>query len=152
MVKIGDTPPVFPLHPKKDVRKPSKKGAFKATVSGIDSSTPKASVGETAATSPLSPLSSLMQVQEVGERETPEDFFYQRGETLLCHLELLRHGFLRGALSKQDLETIKADLSTQQQNLFLPDPLREVLEEIEQRVHIEMIKIEMSQTESDSRS
>mgnify|MGYP003109757644 CR=1 FL=1 len=141
MVKVGDILPAVPLQPKKETKKTDNAGKFNkkmaASINALDARE------EASSTSQTSSLAGLMHLQEIENRQDCVTLSFNRGEALLSHLENLRQGILWGAFSEKELEEIKIDLAKGLQK-GAPPPLKDIVEEIEQRVHIELAKIEMS--------
>ena len=142
IVKVGDIPAAIPLQPKKEAQKTSKKGLFNLNKGSPQEASSLSTVEETSTLQKTSSLAGLMHLQEIDEA-IPQTFS-ERGEAMLSHLEVLRQGLLRGTFSQEDLETIKSDLLSAKRATSPAGPVKEVLELIEQRVHIELAKIEMS--------
>lgn len=141
MIKIGDG---FPFAP---TRRVAPKKTDKASGSSFASSLGDTQeVQDTAPTSHVAstaPLQPLMQLQEISDALQAKSRAISRGEDLLISLEVLRDGLLMGGFSQQNLEDIARQLAHCPTD-NIDEPLKEVLEQIEQRVHIELTKIEMS--------
>lgn len=143
VVKVGDLPAAVPLQPKKETKKSEKKGVFRKEV--LQGAASVESSEKTSAAQDVSPLVELMHLQEV--TDFSEKTFLETSEALLSHLETLREGLLLGSFSKSHLEAMREDL----ESVVLPDPLpdeaQQIFDLIQQRVYIELAKLEMSPSE-----
>jgi len=141
VIKIGDG---FPFAP---ARRAAPRKADKASASSFSNA-----LDETTATQDTSsshhvgasaPLQPLMHLQEITDSLHTKSRAISRGEDLLVSLEVLRDGLLMGSFSQQNLEDIASQLAHCPVD-NIEEPLKDILEQIEQRVHIELTKIEMS--------
>lgn len=140
VVKVGDLPAAIPLQPKKEAQKTEKKGSFRKAV--LKETTSSGETEKTSSVQGASPLAGLMHLQEIDE--SSKQAFFKRSEALLSHLEIIRQGLLLGSFSKKELEEIRSDLSSSQVPESFPEGAKETCDLIEQRVHIELAKLEMS--------
>ncbi|MBA4118666.1 MAG: hypothetical protein C0514_07225 [Candidatus Puniceispirillum sp.] len=140
VIKIGDG---FPFAP---TRRAAPRKADKASAGSFSSALDETTTQETSASAHVSasaPLQPLMHLQEITDSLHTKSRAISRGEDLLVSLEVLRDGLLMGSFSQQNLEDIASQLAHCPVD-NIEEPLKDILEQIEQRVHIELTKIEMS--------
>ncbi len=86
----------------------------------------------------------LMAIQELTGSQEERKRVIQQGEDMLAQLDQLRLGLLRGSLSPATLQSLNSALANRQRSTGQKG-LDDVLLAIEQRVAVELAKIEMSQ-------
>jgi hypothetical protein len=140
MVKIGDNAPFAPTRRLDNKRKTTSTGF---TQSLNETNAPQ-ETSQISSAPEVAPLQPLMHLQEVSDALQGKARACARAQDLLNVLDVLREGLLIGAFASQDLAHMAQQLGIRSQENI--DPLlKEVLEQIEQRVHIELTKIELSQ-------
>lgn len=142
MVKI-DAPSSLGTVVSTKIRKPSekKKSGFS---SALKASSKKETTG-TQDTNEIQGIESLVQLQEISEDALSQKKLHKHGDQLLMGLENLRLSILEGSLSQSSLQNLSTLLKNRP-DLKEDSPLSSIVQEIEQRVHIELAKIEMSQS------
>ncbi len=108
----------------------------------------EAALPETHAVSSASSLdmvSTLMGLQEITSLTPQQRQLKDHGQSLLDELDILRMGILEGQFSSEHLKKISHSLR-QQREIFDQSELASVVKEIEQRVAVEIAKLEMSNT------
>lgn len=140
MIKIGDNVPFSATRRLDGKRRTTSTSGFDQSLN--ETSGPQ-ETSQTCATRETAALHPLMQLQEISDLMQGKARACARAQNLLNILDVLREGLLVGAFAKQDLAHMAQQLETRSQENI--DPLlQEVLEQIEQRVHIELTKIELS--------
>lgn len=85
-------------------------------------------------------LTHLLAAQEVGDEPGKRRSAQERAEFMLDQLDQLRHGLLAGRISGQQLSRLAQ--TVRQRRDHIADPrIREVLDEIELRVAVELAKL-----------
>ena len=141
MIKIGDNVPFAATRRLDGKRKTASTSGFEQSLT--ETSAPQ-ETSQTCATRETAALQPLMHLQEVSDALQGKARACARAQDLLNVLDVLREGLLIGAFASHDLAHMAQQLSLRPQENI--DPLlKEVLEQIEQRVHIELTKIELSQ-------
>ncbi|MCE2951402.1 MAG: flagellar assembly protein FliX [Alphaproteobacteria bacterium] len=139
-MKVGDGAPFTPLRRSQTIKKTTGGGAFAKSLketSASQETSLASSCGDVAS------LNSLMALQEVSDALSGKSRAFSRAQDMLEILEKMRTSLLIGHFSKRDLEDIAKKVSTRVHENVEPD-LQELLEQIEQRVHIELAKLEMT--------
>ncbi|MBA4750335.1 MAG: flagellar assembly protein FliX [Alphaproteobacteria bacterium] len=139
-MKVGDGAPFTPLRRSQTIKKTTGGGAFTKSLEET-SATQESSAAPACAD--VGSLHSLMALQEATDALTSKGRAFSRAQDMLEILEKMRTSFLVGHFSKHDLEDIAKKISTRVKENVEPD-LQELLEQIEQRVHIELAKLEMT--------
>jgi hypothetical protein len=94
-------------------------------------------------------LTTLMDLQEITDKNSQRTQLQKRGATLLDELDKLRSGLLLGSFSSRHLKQLAESLA-ENRELFDGSQLSTVVLEIEQRVAVELAKLEMSQKKPNS--
>lgn len=133
-MKIAGTGPVqtTPIRRRPGTGKPTGSGFVEQL------STSPASSG-VSAPAQASPMDGLLVLQEVEDEDGGRRQAKEHGEALLDRLDEIRTALLRGTLDGSTLDRLLAQV--REQKVALSDPrLREVLDEIELRVAVELAK------------
>ena len=100
--------------------------------------------GQVSQSAPVTALDAMLTVQAVdeqggGNRKNRQRAF-QRGSSLLAHLDEIRHGLLEGRLPASRLQALAQQLRSEKLNV--EDPRQaEILAEIELRCAVELAKL-----------
>lgn len=92
-------------------------------------------------TAPLTSVNSLLALQEMPTATDGQSKGLQRAESLLEHLEAIRHGLLLGQISKKRLNDIVKALASQREKNLDPK-LIQLINDIELRAKVELAKLE----------
>jgi len=140
MVKIDGIAPYSPG----SVRKKNKTsgGGFQSKVSS--SSTTSAEAQKPSGVTETKASDTLVLIQEVSTAFQAKSEIQLHGENLLNQLEQLQQEMAVGSFSKGALEKLAENLKNRPRESN-DHRLEEIVDEIEQRVHIELAKIEMSE-------
>ncbi len=98
------------------------------------------------ATSSVDALSSLMDLQEIPDQKAQKRQLQERGEFFLKQLDQLRDDILMSSVSVSRLRQIDQNLKENRQ-MFDGSPLANVVLEIEQRIAIELAKLDVATKE-----
>lgn len=115
-------------------------GAGKSSGSGFaDQLSTTASPSGASAPAQTGPMDGLLLLQEVDDESGQRRQAKERGEALLDRLDEIRSALLRGTMDGGSLDQLLNQV--REQKVALSDPrLREVLDEIELRVAVELAK------------
>ena len=122
----------------------SASGSFADVFSAAENAGGAASAEHAAPTAPASGINPLLALQEVSDEETRRQKAMQLGQTQLQALERLRQALLMGAVPVAALTQLKNALPAQREKVDDPR-LKDILDEIELRVAVELAKIEVAQ-------
>lgn len=122
-------------------RAKDKKTADKAAFNKALSTDSIQSSSAMSGTAPLTSVNSLLALQELPTATEGQSKGLKRVESLLDHLEAIRHGLLLGQISKKRLNDIVKALASQREKNLDPE-LVQLINDIELRAKVELAKLE----------
>ncbi len=143
-----DSTPAQKLNTPSRVKKPDIKRRSDSFLAEVEGPTYTPSLRETPPAS--SEISDILQLQEVTQPLFSLKRSRARGEEILKVLDKIRHSLLGGGLEKSAMIRLRKSLEATP--ISSQDPrLNEIVQEIEQRLAIELAKMEVAENERERR-
>jgi len=124
------------------VSRKGKKRRAAATGFGPSLLSEAAAAASSSGTSPLTEVSSLLSLQEMPNESDDRTRGLATADSLLGHLEIIRHGLLAGQIPYSKLKAAVTIVS-QQRSLSNDPALDKILADIDLRIRVELAKLEM---------
>ncbi len=90
---------------------------------------------------PIAALDSILALQDMGDPTEGRSKGQAHGEQLLDILDAVRDGMLAGGIPRATLNKLAVAV-TRRHDVFADPKLQDVLDQIEQRAHVELAKLE----------